>query len=135
MSLFINNHNGPIYNECNVTINGSGETSVEKRENMRAEHAEVVEPVEELKTAIDSILFTKKARKEAKETAFIAALQKSTQGRRDKSRALVFELHAWQDEGYIDAHYNARVMYDELEKLMPMPFGYNAFRKHYYITL
>lgn len=22
MSLFINNHNGPIYNECNVTING-----------------------------------------------------------------------------------------------------------------
>ena len=64
-------------------------------------------------------------------SSILHALQNSVQGRRDKTRAFVDELHSWQDEQYIDAHYNAKVMYDELEKIMPLPFGYNAFRKHY----
>ena len=92
----------------------------------------MVQPVEEPEP-LTSIIFTKKAKKEAQETSIIKALQQSVQGRKDKSRAFVYELHSWQKEGYIDAHYNAKIMYDELEKLMPIPFGYNAFRKHYYI--
>ena len=94
--------------------------------------AEDVTPVEEEKgTNIDSIIFTKKAQQEAKQGHIIDALQKSVQGRKDKTRAFVSELQEWQKEGYVDAHYNARVMYDELDKIMPLTFGYNAFRKHY----
>ena len=89
------------------------------------------EPAEEVKDNIDSIIFTKKAKKEAKEAAIIDALQKSVIGRKDKTRAFVDELHAWQNEQYIDAHYNAQVMYDELDRLMPLPFGYEVFKKHY----
>ena len=93
---------------------------------------EDVTPVEEEKgTTIDSIIFTKKAQQEAKQGHIIDALQKSVQGRKDKTRAFVSELQEWQKEGYVDAHYNARVMYDELDKIMPLTFGYNAFRKHY----
>ena len=36
MSLFINNHNGPIYHECNVTINQGQEPKVESREEPTA---------------------------------------------------------------------------------------------------
>ena len=80
---------------------------------------------------IDSIIFTKKAKAEHKETCIIEALQKSMQGRRDKTRAFVQELQEWQKEGYIDPHYNAQVMYDELAKIIPLHFGYEVFKKHY----
>ena len=80
---------------------------------------------------IDSIIFTKKAKKEGKEAFILQALQKSVQGRNDKTRAFVQELFEWQNQAYVDAHYNARVMYDELEKLMPISFGYDVFRRLY----
>ena len=93
---------------------------------------EEITPVQEEKPeTIDSIIFTKKAKQEHKEAYIIKALQKSVQGRNDKTRAFVQELHKWQNETYIDAHYNARVMYDELEKLMPISFGYDGFRRLY----
>ena len=88
-------------------------------------------PIDVKSEQVDSIIFTKKAKKEAKEAAIIAALQKSVQGRNDKTRAFVDELHSWQKEGYVDAHYNAQVMYDELRKLLPISFGYEVFKKHY----
>lgn len=91
---------------------------------------EDITPIEEDKP-IDSIIFTKKAKKEGKESFILQALQKSVQGRKDKTRAFVQELQEWQKEGYVDAHYNAQVMYDELYKLMPLPFGYEVFKKHY----
>ena len=81
--------------------------------------------------SVDSIIFTKKAKVEHKEPVIIAALQKSVQGRKDKTRAFVQELHEWQNQAYVDAHYNAQVMYDELEKLMPISFGYDVFRRLY----
>lgn len=79
----------------------------------------------------DSIIFTKKARQENKIPTIIEALRKSTIGRNDKTRAFVQELQSWQKEAYIDAHYNAQVMYDELAKIIPLPFGYEVFKKHY----
>ena len=83
----------------------------------------------------ESIIFTKKAKKEGKIPAIIDALRMSMQGRRDKSRALVEELAFWQKDEYIDAHYNARVMYDELAKLIPLSFGYEVFKKYYNNTI
>ena len=92
---------------------------------------EKVEEIVPIEAPISSIIFTKKAKKEAKQAAIIEALKKSVQGRKDKTRAFVDELHSWQNDGYVDAHYNAKIMFDELEKIMPLSFGYNAFRKHY----
>lgn len=79
----------------------------------------------------NSIIFTKKAKLEHKEPFIIQALQKSVLGRKDKTRAFVQELHDWQKQAYVDAHYNARVMYDELEKLIPVSFGYDSFKRLY----
>ena len=119
MSLFINNNSGPVYSECNVTII-NGQTTTQQPEDITPEPATVT-----------SCVFTKKAKKEAKEATILDALQKSVQGRKDKTRAFVEELHGWQKDGYIDAHYNAQVMYDELDKLIPLSFGYEVFKKHY----
>lgn len=79
----------------------------------------------------ESFIFSKKAQKEGKIPLIIQSLQKSVQGRKDKTRAFVSALRSWQQEGFIDANYNARVMYDELEKMMPLAFGYEVFRKYY----
>ena len=104
------------------------ENNSESKKDQAKPQVEDILPVAE---PIDSIIFTKKAKKEAKEATIIAALQKSVQGRNDKTRAFVDELHSWQKEQYIDAHFNARVMFDELNKLMPIAFGYDTFRKYY----
>ena len=79
----------------------------------------------------DSIIFTKKAHQEHKIPAIVQALQKSLVGRNDKTRALVKELQYWQKDDYIDPNYNAQVMYDELQKIMRLPFGYDAFKRLY----
>jgi hypothetical protein len=79
----------------------------------------------------DSIIFTKKAHQEHKIPTIVKALQKSIIGRKDKTRALVQELQSWQNDNYIDPHYNAQVMFDELQKILPLPFGYEVFKKHY----
>ena len=79
----------------------------------------------------DSIIFTKKAHQEHKIPAIVQALQKSIIGRKDKTRALVKELQSWQKDNYIDPQYNAQVMYDELQKILPLPFGYDAFKRLY----
>ena len=94
-----------------------------------------VEDILPVAEPIDSIIFTKKAKKEGKEAVIIEALKNSVQGRKDKTRAFVDELHAWQKEQYIDAHYNAKVMYDELEKIIPLTFGYETFKKYYNNTI
>lgn len=100
----------------------------------QAQKVEEIIPLDEPEP-VESIIFTKKAKKEGKEAVIIEALQKSVQGRKDKTRAFVQELQEWQKNGYVDAHYNARVMYDELDKLMPISFGYEVFKKYYNNTI
>ena len=134
MSINITNLGGVVnYNDNHkeVTIHSTGNVSDIVRKFM----ADDVEPVEEESEQVDSIIFTKKAKTEHKEPVIIAALQKSVQGRKDKTRAFVQELHDWQNQAYVDAHYNARVMYDELGKLTPLPFGYEVFKKYYNNTI
>ena len=79
----------------------------------------------------DSFIFTKKAKKEGQIPTIIQAFKTVLANRRDKSRALAQEVKIWQKDEYIDAHYNAQVMYDEIAKIMPLPFGYEAFKQHY----
>ena len=119
MSLFIQNNSGPIYTDCTITIH-NGQTTVQHPEDITSATDPVV-----------SCLFTKKAKNEQKEAEITQALQQSLSGRNDKARALVEEVRQWQKEGYIDANYNARVMYDELNKIITVPFQYDGFRKYY----
>jgi hypothetical protein len=108
--------------------NASKQESKQKAEPV----CEDIEPVHEEKSdPIDSIIFTKKAKKERMITTIIEAFKKALSVRRDKSRALAQEVKIWQDDEYVDAHYNAQVMYDELAKILPLPFGYEVFKKHY----
>lgn len=126
MSLFINNNNGPIYNGCTVTVH-NGHTTVELREQPSPQAEDIIpEPVGQ-----PSCLFSKKARQEQKKDEIIQALQQSMTGRQDKARALVEEVRQWQKEGYLDSNYNARVMYDELNRILTLPFQYGGFRKYY----
>ena len=117
-----------INNINNFGVINFYENNSESKKDQAKTQVEDILPVAE---PIDSIIFTKKAKKEAKQTAIIEALKKSIDGRRDKTRAFVDELHSWQNDGYVDAHYNAQVMYDELRKLLPISFGYEVFKKHY----
>ena len=119
MSLFIQNNSGPIYHDCTITIN-NGQTTVQTPEDI------VAEP-----TPVTSCLFTRKSQQEDKIPTIIQALQRSLSGRNDKARALAEEVRQWQKEGYIDPNYNARVMYDELNKILTLPFQYDGFRKYY----
>ena len=121
MSLFIQNNSGPIYSDCTITIH-NGQTTMQQPEDITPS-----EPAE----SIESIIFTKKAKKEGKEAFIIEALRKSMQGRKDKTRAFVQELQNWQEDEYVDAHYNSCIMYEELDKLIPLPFGKEVFKKHY----
>lgn len=120
------NNQGTIYN-APVTI----QYITNPAEQNTSEPQQAYSVQEEPSDSIDSIIFTKKAKQEKKEASIIEALQNSIQGRKDKTRAFVRELQSWQKEAYIDAHYNAQVMYDELAKIIPLPFGYEVFKKHY----
>jgi hypothetical protein len=126
MSLFINNNSGPIYNDCTVTIH-NGQTVVEAQKK-DAPQAEDIVPVP---VQYPSCLFTKKVQQEQKKDEIIQALQHAMARRQDKARALVEEVRKWQKEGYLDSNYNARVMYDELNQILTLPFQYGGFRKYY----
>ena len=125
-------NNAPSYHHCKFITYYYPQHSFTARPVFQTE--DIVTVPEDKEHAVESIIFTKKAKKEAKEAAIIEALQMSVLGRRDKTRAFVQELQEWQKEGYIDAHYNAKVMYDELDKLIPIPFGYDAFKRLYNYT-
>ena len=81
---------------------------------------------------VESCIFTRKAREEQKITEIITSLQASMQGRKDKARALIDKVNYWQYDGYIDRNYNAQILYDELSKLLLIPFGAANFRKFYH---
>jgi len=114
-----------------ININNGTASSNDQRLTTNDQIEDITPAQEDQPEPIDSIIFTKKAKKESKEACIIEALKKSVHGRKDKTRAFVQELQAWQKDGYVDAHYNAKVMYDELEKITPLPFGYDVFKRHY----
>ena len=123
------------YNVEHMTINMSGGTLVQHADLVQASGEVKVQTAEQTETPkeenMHSSLFTKKALSEGKTPEIIRSLQQSLSGRQDKARALVEEIRHWQREGYMDAHFNARVMYDELDKILNLPFQYGGFRKYY----
>lgn len=133
MSVILNSPNVVIGHMSGGTININGAKESESAPKQHPQEVQDIVPEQEEHPAenVDSIIFTKKAKKEGKEAYIIQALQKSVIGRKDKTRAFVDELQEWQKEHYIDPHYNAKVMYDELEKLTPLSFSYDTFRKYY----
>ena len=122
-------NNAPSYHHCKFITYFYPQHSFNARPVFQTE--DIITAREDKEHAVESIIFTKKAKKEGKESSILQTLQKSVQDRKDKTRAFVEELHSWQKEGYVDAHYNAQVMYDELDKLLPLPFGYDVFKRYY----
>ena len=125
MQTFISQFIGQQYQNCSVH-NGN---------NITNNNYYAAPPQNEQKQAqnepLSSILFTNKARQEHKEEEIVLILQQSIHGRTDKARALVEQVRLLQKDGYIDPHYNARVMYDELCRFVTLPFEYPGFRKYY----
>ena len=117
-------YNGPVYNApvTNTTNNYYPAPSPDQAKDI---------PTDEVAPIPDSIIFTKKAKAEGKQSAILQALQKSVEGRRDKTRAFVQELQTWQHDDYVDRHFNAQVMYAELNKMIPLSFGYDVFKRYY----
>jgi hypothetical protein len=119
-----NQFNAPVYSHC--TFNTHNTT------NNYYPQAPEPEPEEEPSTAsISSPLFMRKALKENMVEEIVQSLQRSLSGRQDKARALVETVRQWQRDGYIDPNYNARIMYDELNRILTLPFRYDGFRKYY----
>ena len=104
------------------------ETYIQNQYNRPDESRGVAKDLEQ---QVTSCIFTKKAIQEGKEADITQALRCSLSRRNDKARALVEEVRYWQKDGYIDPNYNARVMYDALNKIIPLPFQYDGFRKYY----
>jgi hypothetical protein len=94
-------------------------------------YAAAIQQAVEHRAVQQADIFTKKVQNEQKSQEITAALRASFEGRRDKTRAFVAELKSWQKEGYIDPHFNAKVMYDSLSQILPLPFGYDTFKKYY----
>ena len=83
-------------------------------------------------TEISSCLFTAKARNEKKQYLIVQALQKSFLERHDKARALADELKRWQEDGFLDTNYSAKLVHNELKKLIPdFPLKLAGFRKYF----
>lgn len=81
---------------------------------------------------ISSCLFTAKARNEKKQFDIVHALQKSFVGRHDKGRAITEELKRWQEDGFLDTNYSAKLVHNELKKLIPdFPLELAGFRKYF----
>ena len=107
MSMNINNFGGTInYNDHHKEFTISG-ASTNVSEIVRSFFSEDITPYPSSVTSEfdsdipDSIIFTEKAQQEGKIPAIIHALQKSVQGRKDKTRAFVQELQDWQRDGAI----------------------------------
>lgn len=94
-------------------------------------YAAATRQAEACQAPLQANIFTPKAKKEQKYQAITDALRASLEGRRDKTRAFVAELKKWQKEGYIDLNFNAKVMYDSLNHILTLPFGYDTFKKYY----
>ncbi len=94
-------------------------------------YAAAIQQASEHRAVQQADIFTKKVQNEQKSQEITAALRASYESRRDKTRAFVAELKSWQKEGYIDPHFNAKVMYDSLSQILPLPFGYDTFKKYY----
>ena len=81
---------------------------------------------------ISSCLFTAKARNEKKQFHIVMALQKSYEGRYDQGRAITEELKRWQEDGFLDTNYSAKLVHNELKKLIPdFPLKLAGFRKYF----
>lgn len=79
-----------------------------------------------------SCIFTKQAKMENKQKEIIDSLSEAMVGATDKARSLVREIRMWQKEGYLDKYYNASIFYNELNRLLGLPFTSGGFRKYFY---
>ena len=124
MSLFINTNNGPIYNDCTVTIH-NGQTTVEqKAERPAAADNPQIEDVEEQHFS----LLTAQCISEGKVHAVEAELRSAASGSAQKMMQCIRTNEAL---GYIDTkNLSSQALYDALNDYFGLKYKYQNFAKY-----
>ncbi len=137
MSIYINHHNGPIYEGCNVTINNGKAETVSPKTERPAASAEDVQDVpiacsfsEQAKEQAQArfALLTAQCIQEGKAEAVEAELRSAANGSAAK---LVAAIRTNEALGYLDTkNMSSQALYDALNAYFGLRYKYQNFAKY-----
>ena len=140
MSIYINHHNGPIYEGCNVTINNGKVETVSPNTERPAASAEDVQDVQSAPIACSEkeqakeqaqarfALLTAQCIQEGKAEAVEAELRSAAKGSAAK---LVAAIRTNEALGYLDTkNMSSQALYDALNAYFGLRYKYQNFAKY-----
>ena len=136
MSIYINHHNGPIYEGCNVTINNGKAETVSPKNERPAASAEDVQDVQSAPIACSEkeqaqarfALLTAQCIQEGKAEAVEAELRSAANGSAAK---LVAAIRTNEALGYLDTkNMSSQALYDALNAYFGLRYKYQNFAKY-----
>ena len=137
MSIYINHHNGPIYEGCNVTINNGKAETVSPNTERPAASAEDVQDVpiacsfsEQAKEQAQARLglLTAQCIQEGKAEAVEAELRSAAKGSAAK---LIAAIRTNEALGYLDTkNMSSQALYDALNAYFGLRYKYQNFAKY-----
>ena len=136
MSIYINHHNGPIYEGCNVTINNGKTETVSPKTERPAASAEDVQDVQSAPIACSEkeqaqarfALLTAQCIQEGKAEAVEAELRSAANGSAAK---LVAAIRTNEALGYLDTkNMSSQALYDALNAYFGLRYKYQNFAKY-----
>ena len=136
MSIYINHHNGPIYEGCNVTINNGKVETVSPKNERASSSAEDVQDVQSAPIACSQkeqaqarfALLTAQCIQEGKAEAVEAELRSAANGSAAK---LVAAIRTNEALGYLDTkNMSSQALYDALNAYFGLRYKYQNFAKY-----
>ena len=136
MSIYINHHNGPIYEGCNVTINNGKVETVSPKNERASSSAEEVQDVQSAPIACSQkeqaqarfALLTAQCIQEGKAEAVEAELRSAANGSAAK---LVAAIRTNEALGYLDTkNMSSQALYDALNAYFGLRYKYQNFAKY-----
>ena len=136
MSIYINHHNGPIYEGCNVTINNGKAETVSPNTERPAASAEDVQDVQSAPIACSEkeqaqarfALLTAQCIQEGKAEAVEAELRSAANGSAAK---LIAAIRTNEALGYLDTkNMSSQALYDALNAYFGLRYKYQNFAKY-----
>ena len=133
MSIYINHHNGPIYEGCNVTINNGKVETVSPKTERPAASAEDVQDVQSAPIACSEkeqaqarfALLTAQCIQEGKAEAVEAELRSAANGSAAK---LVAAIRTNEALGYLDTkNMSSQALYDALNAYFGLRYSVRNF--------
>ena len=133
MSIYINHHNGPIYEGCNVTINNGKAETVSPKNERASSSAEDVQDVQSAPIACSEkgqaqarfALLTAQCIQEGKAEAVEAELRSAANGSAAK---LVAAIRTNEALGYLDTkNMSSQALYDALNAYFGLRYSVRNF--------